>query len=1095
MTPVPLLGAKLLPPSTGPLHLPRPRLHRRLASGLEGRATFVVAGPGYGKTGLVARFLRDLGGDSVWYWLDPSDRDPWMLFRYLIQGVKEHAPEFGERSEGLWDSLRSASDEPERLADIFMSDAQESLGGRLVIVLDNAQHLAGNDLCARALRRLVAYLPGALHLVLTGRSLPEPGLKTLGREVPVNVLQGDDLLFTPEETRTLLLQTFALPMKDETIARVHARTRGWVTALQLLRQTARLGRGAPDLPDEVFVRTEAEIFDYFSEEVLSLEAPESRDVLLGSALPAVIDPDVCAEVLERGDAGTTLLGLVKRNLFISPLESGGELYAYDPLFRDFLKRKLRAEKGAEGTRDLDRRYGRALARRGDFAQALAHYLAADDARSVLGLLERHGKALLRGGMIEAVREGAQFLAGRGGRPPAVVDDLLGEACRLAGDFAAAVRHFEKALQAEDVKGVPALSGAARAGTLQGFAYALLKTGDAARAARVAEEAHAQAGSDDPALLARILNTLSIIRYRENRHREALAGWQEALACARQAADRHLTLMIAHNLGLPHAVLGDFRRAAECFQILTGPDNTRLGPEEGAAYLNLARIELLSGEPARAAEFLGDAREIAHKWGLESLAADVLEAEGQLMRETGDLDGAAAKYAQARALFTEMGLLDLLDGLAEEEAILAVRRGDADRAEGLAVDLVGKRRGAGDTEGTASALLALGEIRLRASRPERALAPLEEASRAFESLGHAFQRCLALMLFALASHRLDRRDRAARAASQALALSAQFDYRVAILRLCDLDVSFRGFLTTLPDAPAYLRAPGELVAPVAAPRPVPSPDADLHVRLLGPTEVYRTPGRTIPASAWKIRRALQIFCYLASSRGRRATKDRIVDALWGDARLSVIDKNFHPTISFLRRALNFGHNVPKNFIVCERGAYLLNPDYRYDLDTERFETLVRSARGRKAAGQARQAVADYEAALALYRGPFLEEEFDEWAEAPRAHYEELLLAALKEAAEVHLRNGNAAAAIDCLHRLAVRDPLNEETSARLMRALGAHGSRAAVEKEYARLQAALDEELGTSPLSETRRAYDEALSAGVIRPVRARRKPVESGPRA
>jgi len=66
MTPIPLLGAKLLPPSTGPLHLPRPRLHDRLASGLEGHATFVVAGPGYGKTGPVARFLRDLGGGSVW---------------------------------------------------------------------------------------------------------------------------------------------------------------------------------------------------------------------------------------------------------------------------------------------------------------------------------------------------------------------------------------------------------------------------------------------------------------------------------------------------------------------------------------------------------------------------------------------------------------------------------------------------------------------------------------------------------------------------------------------------------------------------------------------------------------------------------------------------------------------------------------------------------------------------------------------------------------------------------------------------------------------------------------------------------------------
>ena len=109
-TPVPLLRAKLLPPSPGPLHLPRPRLHRRLASGLEKRATLVVAGPGYGKTGLVARFLRDLGGDSVWCWLDPSDRDPWMFFRYLIHGVQEHTPEFGERSEGLWDSLRSRAE-------------------------------------------------------------------------------------------------------------------------------------------------------------------------------------------------------------------------------------------------------------------------------------------------------------------------------------------------------------------------------------------------------------------------------------------------------------------------------------------------------------------------------------------------------------------------------------------------------------------------------------------------------------------------------------------------------------------------------------------------------------------------------------------------------------------------------------------------------------------------------------------------------------------------------------------------------------------------------------------------------------------------
>ncbi|MCI0407635.1 MAG: hypothetical protein L0191_03560, partial [Acidobacteria bacterium] len=91
----PLLGAKLLPHAPGPFHLSRPRLHERLRRIAEGRATVVLAGPGYGKTSLIARFLQEPGFDSVWLTLDPSDRDPWLLFRYLIRGLREHVAEFG----------------------------------------------------------------------------------------------------------------------------------------------------------------------------------------------------------------------------------------------------------------------------------------------------------------------------------------------------------------------------------------------------------------------------------------------------------------------------------------------------------------------------------------------------------------------------------------------------------------------------------------------------------------------------------------------------------------------------------------------------------------------------------------------------------------------------------------------------------------------------------------------------------------------------------------------------------------------------------------------------------------------------------------
>jgi len=202
------------------------------------------------------------------------------------------------------------------MADVLIGDAEESLSRPIILVLDGVHHLEGAEACVRALRRLVARLPGAIHLVLAGRSLPDLGLGSLP-ENSVARIEGDDLLFTLEETGTLLHETFGLQVMPEAVERLHTRTRGWVTALQLLRQTARLEASAADLPEAVFTRTESEIFDYFSEEVLAAESIEMREFLLGSCLPPAIDPEVCAEVLPGLDVRALLADLVRRHLFVS----------------------------------------------------------------------------------------------------------------------------------------------------------------------------------------------------------------------------------------------------------------------------------------------------------------------------------------------------------------------------------------------------------------------------------------------------------------------------------------------------------------------------------------------------------------------------------------------------------------------------------------------------------------------------------------------------------------------------------------------------------------------------------------------------------
>ncbi|HYS78524.1 MAG TPA: hypothetical protein VEO94_06775, partial [Candidatus Dormibacteraeota bacterium] len=554
----------------------------------------------------------------------------------------------------------------------------------------------------------------------------------------------------------------------------------------------------------------------------------------------------------------------RRHLFVSALESRGAYYVYDPLFLDFLRRKLRAARGPEGAKALDRRYGRAFARRGDFAQALAHFLAAESMKEIADLLQRRGEALLRAGMPGAVREAAMFLSGCGARPP-IAGALLGEACRLAGDHAAAVGHFEAALAARGEAAVR-ITGDARAAALQGLAYSLVKVGEVTRAEQTALKALAEIENGDAALRARVLNTLAIVRYRQDRAAEALALWQDALGRAREAGDDHLILMIAHNLGLPHAVAGDFLRASECFRILTSPENPRLGPEEGAAYLNLARIATRRGEFGRASALLGDAREIAQKWRLQGLLADVLEEEGNLDRERGDLKTAGERYARAQTLLTELGRLDLLDGLAEEEAILAALRGNHGEAETLAAGAAKRRRAAGDLEGTALAQLALGEVRVRARGAPRAARVLVEAAAFFSSTGRAYHECEARLWLALARHQERDRRRAVAQGLQALEIAARHDYRAAVLRVTGLDAGFRNLLASLADAPSYLleaptgaaaaAAPGRGGAGVPA---APGRAADLTVRLLGPIDVYRDAQRKTPTPSRTIRRAIQVFC--------------------------------------------------------------------------------------------------------------------------------------------------------------------------------------------------------------------------------------------
>jgi LuxR family transcriptional regulator, maltose regulon positive regulatory protein len=221
-----------------------------------------------------------------------------------------------------------------------------------------------------------------------------------------------------------------------------------------------------------------------------------------------------------------------------------------------------------------------------------------------------------------------------------------------------------------------------------------------------------------------------------------------------------------------------------------------------------------------------------------------------------------------------------------------------------------------------------------------------------------------------------------------------------------------------------------------------------------------------------RRARDILCFIASRRHRRVSKDAIVDTFWGESDFGSVEKNFHPTISHIRKALNSNQPLKQNFLLYRDGDYQLNPEFSYRIDTEEFDRLIGEGDAARRSRDAEGFVRAYEEAAALYRGEFMQGSYDEWVEEQRSYCREQYLRILEVLARTAQKAEDWARALTLSQRILREDPFREDVHCHLMRAHAAQGNRVAVREQYETLKRLLRKELGVEPAAETQRVYRE-----------------------
>jgi LuxR family transcriptional regulator, maltose regulon positive regulatory protein len=379
-----LLATKLHVPGPRPGFVARPRL----MGALGGELVLVCAPAGFGKTALLADWLRSGDRPVAWLSLDAGDNDPVRFWRHVVAALDRAQPGISRQVAPLGPPVSGCQVLVTALINELAAQPAESA---IVLVLDD-YHLVDAQPVHASLAFLLEHLPPGLHLVLASRSDPPLPLARLRAGGQLSELRTNDLRFTADEASSLLRQAAGPVLPDAAVAALAARTEGWAAGLQLAALSL---RGRPDIAGFVaaFSGSHRYILDYLTGEVLDGQPEQVREFLLETSVLERLNGGLCDAVTGRDDGQAMLERAEQAGLFLMPLDEVRGWWRYHQLFADLLRVRLEQERPGR-VAALHRAAAAWYAEHELADDAVGHALAAGDTAWAARLIEQHFDATL-----------------------------------------------------------------------------------------------------------------------------------------------------------------------------------------------------------------------------------------------------------------------------------------------------------------------------------------------------------------------------------------------------------------------------------------------------------------------------------------------------------------------------------------------------------------------------------------------------------------------------------------------------------------------------------------------------------------------------
>lgn len=976
----------------------RERLKAVLHAAIGNGVTVLESPAGFGKTTLLAQFVRELDFATRWLTLDATSGSPEVL-----------AHQLGIALSGSLDI------EPPATA-AKLSDLQAYINAEVVravslspqplmLVIDNLHELIDARDSTALLAWLLESLPEGSEVFMAGRERPFwPALTASIATGECIVLDGAQLAFTLDEVSEAAKFGASIPPAELLEA-----TAGWPVGV--------MAAVSGDPPADKL--SSAAFEDYLRTEVWEAVPTEVRDTLRRFSLQSTISRAGIEAEYGPGAWRDLTNWLAARDFLcehLSPVE-----FRLNPMLRQFIADEF-DELDSEGFSSALAASVHDLVADGNVAEAVEFVRANGDEFQLAAILEAHSPHLIVQGALTLLQRGFECISEPTLRRRPLLRAIYARVVAHLSDPEDAVRRADSLLR--DATAPADARGHAQMAKVR--ALRLLGRVDDAREV-VVQLAELLPVVSDP-LQAEIQYHLAEFELSVTRDFLKAEGLlREVISGGKAESLEPLVLLARSTLGQSLAMRGD---APEAVTVLTraaqGWRNLGRSSNLGWVLNNLGMSHIQAGDFASAATVLQEAVEEGQNCGNQRNVAYATASLGDAQVALGQFEPARIQYEEAIRICATSALDESLAALSIAGLSAALLgKGDLQQADFFARRALLVAVSSANSYEIAMCKLQQAACEMGAGNVAACISEARDASERFAQMEVLPMRATAEYRIAMAQFKNNHRVEAEQSLANASAAITEPWMAGTLLPLVRENPMFAQWAATRRATSAAIKT---FIAQRAFATPENEDDAVVmpavgrlplvSARSLGRVSVSMD-GRELSDEDWASARAKEMFFLLLLHReGLR--KEEAVEHLYPELPREKCNSAFHSNLYRIRHAL-YQDSVVKG----SDGLYQLNPEGSFDWDVREFEDAVERARSSEPGSPARAGA--LQEALEMYSGPFAAAFQSEWAAAVRAQLSDAANESLATLGGYFASREDYESAALCMERVLRSNRFNEEAA--------------------------------------------------------------------